>query len=157
MNTQIPEHDPLPSCLDQSFTLFVNLVIQPEVPGAGLEVPAGSQGGIQHIVFFFHLSPPLPVYPNYSLGYEKMLGLLLGRYGIPIDPGSVSYFLTTAFQRATWPSWGQFKNQKTTKRAALLGLHSLLLSSVTPSSAQGLPLPTFLKQKCFRIRPFKNK
>lgn len=50
LNTQVREDEPLPSCLDQSFTLFMNLVIQPEGPGAGLEVPAGSQGGIPYEV-----------------------------------------------------------------------------------------------------------
>lgn len=86
--------------------------------------------------------------------------LLFGRYGIPIDPGSVSYFLTTELPKGhPGPAGANLKTKKQPKRAtaALSGLHSLLLSSVTPSSAQGLLLPAFLQQKCFRIRPFKNK
>lgn len=41
---------------------------------------------------------------------RKIPRLLLGCSCFLRDPGPVSYFLTTALQRATWPSCGQFDN-----------------------------------------------
>lgn len=111
-------------------------------------------------MFFFHLSPALPVYPNYSLTEWENGETFIWSLWHPNWSRFCQLFPDNWTSKGPpWASWGQFKNQEATKRAtaALSGLHSLLLSSVTPSSAQGLLLPAFLQQKCFRIRPFKNK